>query len=184
MNFSADERQQVYNGLKGTITIHPSGDVNRTVSKTSDSISSYINDAIKLLAIAADSFLHKKANETGTALNETSITWSDSPEYGRQAAATSFTGRTGEISFGSSMIRNMSFFRFNNILGCHYINESGTVCNISCIGEIYNGVQCKVKFFDDNSISGFTNRSTVVFSDGTRDIPSDTLKKYFNRSEL
>ena len=188
MNYSADERQQVYDGLKGTITIHPSGDVNRTIAKTSDSTSSYIDDAIKLLAIAGDSFLRKKANETGTALRETSITWSDSPEYGRQIAVTSFTGKTGEIGFGSDMVRNMSVFRFNNILSCHYMNESGrTGCNISCIGEIYKGTNdsvCEVKFFDENSTTGFTKQSTIVFSDGTKDIPPDSLSKFFNRSEL
>ena len=188
MNYSADERQQVSDGLKGTITIHPSGDVNRTIAKTSDSTSSYIDDAVKLLAIAADRFLRKKANETGMALKETSITWSDNPEYGRQAAATSFIGRTGEISFGNGTVRNMSVFRFNNIIGCQHMNESGTTdCNISCIGEIYKGVdesQCKIKFFDENSATGFTKRSTVVFSDGTKDIPSDSLRRYFHRSKF
>lgn len=183
MNFTTMEREQAYSGLNGTIAISPAGDVNRT-AKSNDNTIFYLQDSIKLLALAADSFLRKKARETNMLLNETIIVPSDDQEYGRQVAATSFNGKTGQIAFSNnSTVRQTSVFRIVNIFSCNNSNGSEYIntCNSVCVGQVDGQM---VRFFDTNSSTGFTNISTIVFSDGTKDIPSDCLQRYFSICEF
>ena len=147
----------------------------------------YISDSILTIAQAMDALVKSKANESDLELGNVTILREDTLLLSRKLSEVHVTeGITGEISFTSSGERSFSLFEIRNFVPIENTNFSLQTVHDENPWEIKRkglvktgkgGMQI-LHYSDDGNLS---TSSTVVFADGTTNIPPDHPHRVYIR---
>lgn len=183
--FTPDEVRRIKYELRGSFVIYPieKFDYNdqRIIPDNNIYIRNegYLSDAVTLHALAAESFLQEKAERLNVSLSGVQIYRSaDKQELVEKLSNLSFIGYTGKVSFDRYCNRQSNIFKIVNFV------PSG---NMSVTREIRGYIMN-----DKNSDSIYfcyangtvSEQSTLVFQDGTTNIPSDFTERRYTRCKM
>lgn len=185
-NFTTEERRNIGRGLRGSLVVLPTagyrGGVSCGVSDNVTHMEGYAADAVTLHAIASETALRRKAlDEEGASYTDIAIDNTDYRLLTKQLLNTSFIGCTGRVQFSSTCSRTSDVFEVLNFVqdeeggggeGNHPLTRGYVVVDEG------KGI---LRFVDDNGT--MVNQSTVVFHDGTTDVPPYRPKHYYYRSK-
>lgn len=138
----------------------------------------YLADSITLQALAANSSLQEKASLSGQNISHTTLQRTDYKLISRNVLNTSFAGYTGQVDFNQECNRVANTFTILNVVPSN--EDTSTPYTVERRGHIYTGPDdIKIIFCQSNgTISG---DSTLVFRDGTTNIPLDHIKRLYIR---
>lgn len=148
----------------------------------------YLHDAVEITAAALDSLVNLKSYETNTLIKDVQVAQSDHDLLAKQLLDAEVPGFTGRLSFTDNGKRKVSYFKIKNFIPMENpnFNVSTAVAENPWILET-RGV---LKKESNNTTIIFltsdgkkSNVSTIIFSDGTSNIPLFRPYRIYRRGE-
>lgn len=180
---TSEDIKIIKTALKGTIVIKPvkTSVFNLTGLKKHDltaDTQGYLADAITLQALAANNSLQEKASLTGQNISDTTLQRTDYNLISRNLLNTSFGGCTGQVDFNQQCNRVANTFTILNFVPSN--DGTSTPYTVERRGHIYTSPDnVEVIFCQSNGT--ISAKSTLVFRDGTADVPLDHIKRIYIR---
>ena len=150
----------------------------------------YIDDALGIIVRALEEVVKDKSYYLNVSSSEVNITKLDRNLMAKKISVSNYTGNTGRIRFTSKGERSVSIFELRNYVP---INNRNFTVNSSYTEDPWI-IQTRgyVEFFEDGSIEllyfdengDIADRPTIIFADGTTDVPPDRFPRLFHRSTI
>lgn len=182
-NFTSEEIKIIKTALKGTVVINPvkTRDFKLTGLKKHDRVADtqgYLADAVTLQALAADNSLQEKASLSGQNICDITLQRTDYNLISRNLLNTYFAGYTGQVDFNKQCNRVTNTFTILNLVPSN--DSTSTPYRVETRGHIYTSPG-DVKVIFRHSNGTVSANSTLVFRDGTTDVPLDNIKRIYIR---
>lgn len=180
--FKPAEIKRIEFELRGSIVIHPAERFKNEDSRIISGFQSwglrsagYILDALTYEVITAEKVLNAKAKRLNVSVSQVPLKSADKVKLTTTFLNTSFYGETGTVLFSKECNRLTNIFNILNFIPTETGLIHHHIAGLIIQGPSNNSI---LYLHNNGTLSG---GSTLIFNDGTSNIPADYKKKLFTR---